>query len=61
MSTVGLYLPSPVLSHGQLYVTLSRVKIIGGLKILILDEEKRSTSKTLNVVYREVFQYLNNN
>ena len=60
MSTVGLYLPSPVFAHGQLYMALSRMKMISGLNILILAEEKRSTSKTSNVVYREVSQYLKN-
>ena len=48
MSTVGLYLPSPIFSHGQLYVALSRVKMISVLKILIFEKDKRSTSKTIS-------------
>jgi ATP-dependent exoDNAse (exonuclease V) alpha subunit len=56
LSNVGLYLPVPVFSHGQLYVAVSRVKTREGLKILALDETGLPSNLTTNVVYQEVFQ-----
>ena len=46
---VGVYLPKPVFSHGQLYVAMSRAKSFAGLKVFT--SNGRTTS---NVVYREV-------
>jgi len=43
-------------THGQLYVAVSRVTSIKGLKLLILDEDNNVCKETINGVYREVFQ-----
>jgi len=56
LSRVGVYIPKPVFTHGQLYVAVSQVTSRKGLKLLILDEDNNVCKETTNVVYREVFQ-----
>ena len=59
---VGVYLPTPVLSHGQLYVALSRVKNRKKLKVLLLNNAKIECDNikhnkkiyTKNIVYKEI-------
>ena len=53
---VGVYLPTPVFYHGQVYVVVSRVMSKEGLNILITDEDGEDTNVTSNVVYEEVFR-----
>ncbi|CAI0460144.1 unnamed protein product [Linum tenue] len=55
LDKVGVYLPKPVFSHGQLYVAASRVRSAGGLRFLIENEEDVPANYTRNIVYSEAF------
>nr|XP_013180910.1 unnamed protein product [Papilio xuthus] len=48
---VGVYLPEPVFTHGQLYVALSRIRDGSNLKVFIPSE---NNGKTRNIVFREL-------
>ncbi|XP_065637598.1 uncharacterized protein LOC112016756 [Quercus suber] len=58
---VGLFLPKPVFSHGQLYVVVSRVTTRNGLKLLIIGDDGKTSSTTKNIVYKEVFRNIHIN
>lgn len=58
LDNVEIYLPKPVFTHGQLYVVVSRVTSHKGLKIVVLDGNGHPITKTLNVIYKEIFQMI---
>ena len=63
INNLGVYLPQPVFSHGQLYVALSRAGIPHKTKVMIINIKDTQGSFenydgkfTNNVVYIEIFQ-----
>ena len=60
LTKVGVFLPKPVFSHGQLYVALGRCGDPGGVKVLVPDGRRDAADGapagvyTSNVVYQEV-------
>jgi ATP-dependent DNA helicase PIF1 len=60
LAAVGLYLKTPVFTHGQFYVAVSRVTSRKALRILIENEDGTCGSETRNIVFSEIFQSLVN-
>jgi len=56
LNHVGIYIPQPVFSHGQLCVAVSRVTSRNGLEILLTNENGDDINTTTNVVYKKIFQ-----
>ena len=62
LEKVGIYLPDPVFSHGQLYVALSRARCQRDVKIKVIDGPDQGrlidgseSVFTKNVVFKEIF------
>ena len=61
---VGLFLPDPVFSHGQLYVAFSKVTSSNGIEVLITNKQNKQGQMlindpkrtfTRNIIFKEVF------
>jgi ATP-dependent DNA helicase PIF1 len=64
LKMVGIFLPKPVFTHGQLYVAMSRIGCPEGVKLLVTNgwkdahEDAPAGVYTRNVVYTEVFNMI---
>jgi len=60
LKMIGIFLPKPVFTHGQLYVAMSRIGCLEGVKLLVTDEWEDAHEDahvgvyTRNVVYTEM-------
>jgi ATP-dependent DNA helicase PIF1 len=59
LKMVGIFLPKPVFTHGQLYVAMSHIGCPEGMKLLVTDgwedaHDAPAGVYTRNVVYTEV-------
>lgn len=59
LKKIGIYLPQPVFTHGQLYVALSRATSPDSVKILIIDDHGLQSKRTKNVVFKELLHQVN--
>jgi ATP-dependent DNA helicase PIF1 len=55
LDRIGIYLPGPVFSHGQLYVAMSRAGAADRVKFLLEEYHLQTCTTTSNIVYRELF------
>lgn len=56
LNRVGIYLPQPAFSHGQIYVGMSRATTATNIRIQILPSNNKplSSHQTKNIVYSEL-------
>ena len=54
MDTIGVYLPEPVFSHGQLYVAFIRVRTHKMLYVWLGDDDNAKKGVTHNIVYHSI-------
>ncbi|XP_076944394.1 uncharacterized protein LOC143615019 [Bidens hawaiensis] len=59
LKKIGVYLPEPVFTHGQLYVAFSRATSPDSLKVLASTTEDSCVNKTKNIVFSDFMNEVN--